>query len=74
MLLTEFLAERSAHDGAAHAGWGAEVRLARLSPGGMEVWQCQLSFRSSRCPIILVLILVILAAGGSCLVVEAKIP
>lgn len=36
VLLTELLAERGAHDGAAHAGRSTEVRLARLSPGGGE--------------------------------------
>jgi len=36
VLLTEFLAERCAHDGAAHARRSREVRLARLSPGGVE--------------------------------------
>lgn len=33
VLLTELLGERGAHDGAADAGRGREVRLARLSSG-----------------------------------------
>jgi hypothetical protein len=36
VLLTELLGERGAHDGAANAGWRAEVRLARLAAGGVE--------------------------------------
>lgn len=32
VLLTEFLAQRSAHDGTSDAGWGIEMSLAGLSP------------------------------------------
>ena len=36
VLLTELLGERGAHDSAADAGGGREVRLARLSSGGRQ--------------------------------------
>jgi len=36
VLLTELLGERGAHDSATNAGWGAEVRLARLPARGVE--------------------------------------
>lgn len=35
VLLTQLLAKGRAHDGAADAGWGAEVRLARLPARGV---------------------------------------
>lgn len=38
VLVTELLAERRAHDGAANTGWGAEVRLARLPARTGEAW------------------------------------
>lgn len=36
VLLTEFLAQRSAHDNSSLAGWSTEVRLARLPPRGRD--------------------------------------
>ncbi|KAB8294029.1 hypothetical protein EYC80_009488 [Monilinia laxa] len=36
VLFTELLAQRSAHDGTSDAGWGIEMSLAGLSPGGVE--------------------------------------
>lgn len=37
MLLSQFLAQRGAHDNAADAGRGTVVRLSRLAPGRVEV-------------------------------------
>lgn len=39
VLLTEFLAQRSAHDDTALAGGSAEVRLARLSARRGDSWK-----------------------------------
>lgn len=38
VLVTELLAERGAHDRATNAGWGAEVRLARLPARTGKAW------------------------------------
>ena len=38
VLLTQLLAQGSAHDDAADAGGGAEVRLPRLAPGAGNAW------------------------------------
>jgi hypothetical protein len=36
VFLAELLAERGAHDGTSDAGWGIEMSLSRLAPGGVE--------------------------------------
>ena len=76
VLLTELLGERGAHDSAADAGRGREVRLARLSPGGgqsctrihqsIALLASQVEGKSVQ-----VLILVILSALGESGVVES---
>jgi len=38
VFLAEFLVERGAHDGAADAGGGGEVRFARFAARAVEVW------------------------------------
>ena len=53
VLVSEFFAERCAHDGSSNAGRGFEVRFARLPPRGMEGYNPTsvsrlLEFRSKR--------------------------
>jgi len=75
VLLTELLGERGAHDGAADAGRGREVRLARLSSGRRQSWggrgQYEAAWQqwSQR---IQVLILVILSVFGRVRIVCRK--
>jgi len=36
VLFSQLLAQRCAHNSSSNAGWGAEVRFARLPPRGVE--------------------------------------